>query len=220
MIRINLLPQKRTLKGRTAAAAAPDAGSQMWLLFVLGAMLLEVVVLIFVYKSKQDQLTIVNRRNDELRGTIGQIQKDMSNHDQIKGQLKELRDREDAIQKLQAARTGPTATLLELSKIMSPGRGPTVDRDKVEQLRRENPLAVPNPNWDTKRLWLTHYTEIDRVVKIAGLARDGEDVSEFLRRLSLSDYFYEVKLLPASKSIDTVTKLELVKFEMSAKVRY
>jgi hypothetical protein len=29
-----------------------------------------------------------------------------------------------------------------------------------------------------------------------------------------------VKLLPGSKSVDPVTKLELVKFEMTAKVRY
>jgi type IV pilus assembly protein PilN len=64
------------------------------------------------------------------------------------------------------------------------------------------------------------YKEQDRTVKVAGLARDGEDVSEFLRRLSLSDYFYEVKLLPATKSLDTVSKLELIRFEMSAKVRY
>ena len=40
------------------------------------------------------------------------------------------------------------------------------------------------------------------------------------RRLSLSDYFYEVRLLPATKGIDAATHLELVRFEMSAKVRY
>jgi Tfp pilus assembly protein PilN len=57
-------------------------------------------------------------------------------------------------------------------------------------------------------------------VKLTGLARDGEDVSEFLRRLALSDFFYEVKLLPASKTMDSVTHLELTKFELSAKVRY
>ena len=57
-------------------------------------------------------------------------------------------------------------------------------------------------------------------MKIAGMARDGEDVSEFLRRLSLSDMFFDVKLLPASKAADTATKLELVKFDVSAKVRY
>jgi hypothetical protein len=57
-------------------------------------------------------------------------------------------------------------------------------------------------------------------VKLQGFARDGEDVSEFLRRLTLSDYFYEVKLLPAGKTIDDKTHLELVRFELSAKARY
>ena len=73
---------------------------------------------------------------------------------------------------------------------------PTTDRDKLEQLKRDNPTEVHNPNWDPRRLWLTSYEEVDRVVKLGGLARDGEDVSEFERRLKLSDYFYDVKLLP------------------------
>jgi type IV pilus assembly protein PilN len=110
--------------------------------------------------------------------------------------------------------------MLELSRIMTQGRGPTVDRDKLEQLKRDNPTAVPNANWDPRRLWLANYRETDRTVRLTGLSRDGEDVSEFLRRLSLSDYFYDVRLLPATKSVDAVTKLELIRFEMSAKVRY
>jgi type IV pilus assembly protein PilN len=122
--------------------------------------------------------------------------------------------------KLQSARTGPTNAMLELTRILSPGRGPTIERDKLEQLRRDNPLAVFNANWDTKRLWLSNYSEADRVVKITGFARDGEDVSEFLRRMSLSDYFNDVQLLPAQKALDPETKLELVKFQLSAKARY
>ncbi len=223
MIRINLLPQKRPLR-RRGEAGAPDAGgggeSQAWLAFVLGAILLEVIVLLFVYKTKQDQLTQVQKHNQEVTANIDAIKREIANHAEIKAQLKELRDREEAIQKLQAARTGPTATMLELSRILTPGRGPTVDRDKLEQLKRDNPTAVPNPNWDPRRLWLGSYKESERTVKVAGYARDGEDVSELLRRLTLSDYFYEVRLLPATKSVDAVTKLELVKFEMSAKVRY
>ena len=57
-------------------------------------------------------------------------------------------------------------------------------------------------------------------MKITGFARDGEDVSEFLRRMSLSDYFNDVQLLPAQKALDPETKLELVKFQLSAKARY
>jgi len=223
VIRINLMPQKRPMRRRGEAAGgdAPAGGeSQAWLAVVLGAVLLEVIVLLFVYKTKQDQLTTVQKHNVELTANVDAIKREIANHNEIKGQLKELRDREEAIQKLQSARTGPTATMLELSRIMTPGRGPTVDRDKLEQLKRDNPSSVPNPNWDARRLWLLSYKEADRTVRLGGLARDGEDVSEFLRRLSLSDYFYEVKLLPATKSVDPVSKLELVKFEMSAKVRY
>jgi type IV pilus assembly protein PilN len=226
MIRINLLPQKKQLRRRGEAGAPNERGggdeseSQVWLAFVLGAVLLEVIVLLFVYKTKQDQLTQVQKQNTELTGNIDNIKREIAQHASIKTQLKELRDREEAIQKLQAARTGPTATMLELSRIMTPGRGPTVDRDKLEQLKRDNPSSVPNASWDPRRLWLSSFKETDRVVKFSGFARDGEDVSELLRRLALSDYFYEVKLLPATKSVDSVTKLELVKFEMSAKVRY
>jgi type IV pilus assembly protein PilN len=208
MIRINLMPNKKIVRRKGEVGADAGGGeSQAWLIFVLGAVLLEVIVLLFVYKTKQDQLQHA-------------IKREIQNHAQIKAELKELRDREEAIQKLQSARTGPTATMLELSRILTSGRGPTVDRDKLEQLKRDNPSAVPNVNWDPRRLWMTSYKEDNRMVRIVGLARDGEDVSEFLRRLALSDYFYEVRLLPASKGIDAVTHLELVKFEMSAKVRY
>jgi type IV pilus assembly protein PilN len=223
MIRINLMPQKRPMRRRGEAGggeASAGGESQAWFAFVLGAVLLEVIVLLFVYKTKQDQLTQVQKHNQELTANVDAIKREISNHAEIKSQLKELRDREEAIQKLQSARTGPTATMLELSRIMTQGRGPTVDRDKLEQLKRDNPTAVPNANWDPRRLWLSNYKEQDRTVRLTGLARDGEDVSEFLRRLALSDYFYDVRLLPATKAIDPLTKLELLRFEMSAKVRY
>jgi len=214
VIRVNLLPQKRETRARTSEA------SQTWLLAILGVILLQIVGLIFLHKWKLDQLKDISDNNQKLDAQISDIKRQIANHAEIKAQLKELRDREDAIAKLQAARTGPTSTLLELSRILTTGRGPTTDRDKLEQLKRDDPGEVPNPNWDTRRLWLTVYTENARQVHMVGQARDGEDVSEFIRRLSLSDYFYEVKLLPATKSVDSTTHIELVKFELGAKVRY
>ena len=218
MIRVNLLPTKRDAK-RGLALGGGDA-SQAWLLFVLGAVVLEAVVLIVFHKSKLDELAKVNAINTQIQAKITDIQRQTANHAEITAQLKELRDREDAIAKLQAGRTGPTATMLELSRVLTSGRGPTVDRDRLEQLRRDDPQAVPNPNWDPRRLWLEHYEEADRVVKLEGLARDGEDVSELLRRLALSDYFGDLKLLPAEKVNDSATHMELLKFQLSAKVRY
>lgn len=215
MIRVNLLAQRRETKRTTTME--PGQG---WILAVVGVVLLQVLVLFFFHRAKLDALGDINRDNASVQASIDKIKKDTSDHPQIKSQLQELRDREEAIQKLQAARTGPTSALLELSKVLTVGRGPTTDKDKLEQLKRDNPTAVPNPNWDPRRLWIMKYTELDRSVKIEGLARDGEDVAEFLRRLALSDYFYDVRPLPASEVADKDTKINLKQFAVSAKVRY
>jgi len=45
-------------------------------------------------------------------------------------------------------------------------------------------------------------------------------VSELLRRLSLSQYFEDVKLLPAEKVLDPQTREQLVRFQFSAKVKF
>ena len=217
MVRVNLLPDRRQASRR--ASGSTDT-SQLWILGVFGAIVVTVVICLFIQKIKQDELTAILRENANTQGQIDAIKKQIANHDEIKAKLKELRDREDAIQKLQAARTGPTSTLLELAHVLTPGRGPTTDRDKLEQMKRDNPAEVYNANWDARRLWLTSYVEVDRTVKLGGLARDGEDVSELERRLKLSDYFTDVKLLPGQKIIDSETHQELFKFDLSAKVRY
>jgi len=194
--------------------------SQLWILGVFGAVVFAIVVCLFIQKVKQDELADITRENQNTQGQIDSIKQQIANHDEIKARLKELRDREEAIQKLQSARSGPTSTLLELAHVLTQGRGPTTDRDKLEQMKRDNPSEVYNANWDARRLWLTSYQETDRTLKLGGLARDGEDVSELERRLKLSDYFSDVKLLPGQKTIDAQTHQELFKFDLSAKVRY
>jgi len=216
MVRINLLPEKRQAARRTSSSEP----SQMWLLGVLGSIVVTIIVCLFIQKMKQDEFAAIVTENGRVQGQIDTIKKTIANHSEIQARLKELRDREEAIQKLQAARTGPTSTLLELAHVLTPGRGPTTDRDKLEQLKRDNPAEVYNQNWDARRLWLTSYQESDRTVKLGGLARDGEDVSELERRLKLSDYFSEVKLLPGQKVVDNQSHQELFKFELSAKVKY
>ncbi|MDP9151916.1 MAG: PilN domain-containing protein [Myxococcota bacterium] len=216
MVRVNLLPEKRQAPRRTTSTEP----TQFWLFGVLAAFVITAIACLFVEKMKQDELRDILAENARIQGQIDSIKKQIANHDEVKAKLKDLRDREAAIQKLQTARTGPTSTLLELARVLTPGRGPTSDREKVEQLRRDNPNAAFNANWDPRRLWLTAYQEANRTVKLGGLARDGEDVSELERRLRLSDFFADVKLLPGTKILDQLTHQELFRFELSAKVRY
>jgi type IV pilus assembly protein PilN len=206
MIKINLLAQKKR-------AERSDV-SQVWLAVVMVVVLAEVAALFVVHSFKAEELTQQQRKNAELTSQIEQAKKNVANHEQVKADLALLRAREEAIQKLQSARSGPTAILMELARILTPGRGPSVDPDRLAQLRRDNPLSVFNPNWDARRLWITGYVEAQRSLRIDGKARDGEDVSELARRLNLSSYFYDVKLLPASREAD------FVKFSIETKVRY
>lgn len=212
MIRINLLPHKR---GSTAAQP-----SQRWLLVVLAAILLQIVGLFLFYQSKREELDEQNRKNAQLKSQIDDIKRLIADHDEIKKALAVLRAREEAIAKLQAGRTGPTAVMVELAQIVTTGKGPSADPDKLAKLRKDNPLAVYNPAWDARRLWLTTYLEGQRTVRIEGLARDGNDVYELAQRLKLSPYFYEVTLLPGKKNADQLTKLDLVSFALQLKVRY
>jgi len=212
VIRINLLPHKRG-----AAAGQP---SQRWLLLVLAVVLIEIVALFLFYQSKREELEAQNRTNAQIKSQIDDIKRLVADHEEIKKALAVLRAREEAIARLQAGRSGPTAVLLELAQIMTTGKGPSADTDKLAKLRKDNPLAVFNPAWDTRRLWLTAYVEGQRTVRIEGLARDGNDVYEFAQRLKLSPYFHEVTLLPGKKGSDQATKVDLVNFALQLKVRY
>ena len=104
--------------------------------------------------------------------------------------------------------------------MLTPGRGPSVDPDRLSQLRRDNPLAVFNPNWDSRRLWLVKFVEQSRKLRLEGFAQDGEDVSELARRMNLSSYFGDVRLLPAVRQVDSTTHLEVVSFALEATVKY
>ncbi len=211
MIRVNLLPQKRRKQ-------APK--NELWLVVSLAAVALEVVGFLMLFGAKQDELEQELRKNRALQSQIEQIKDVAKNHEEVKKKLSSLRDREDAIAKLQSARTGPTAMLLEVARLLTPGRGPSVDPAELQKLRQENPLQDYNPSWDSRRLWLTKFVESERVVRLEGMARDGEDVSELARRMNLSSYFHEVQLLPAKRETEKESGLQMVSFKLEAKVRY
>jgi type IV pilus assembly protein PilN len=212
MIKINLLVQKRR--------AEATEGSQLWLAVVMVLFLAEVAALFVFHGFKSEELKDQQRKNAELESQIQQSKEAVKNHPEVKAKLARLKARETAIENLQKARSGPTAVLLELARIMTPGRGPSVSPERLSQVRRDNPLAIYNSTWDPRRLWLSGYSETQRKVRLEGLARDGEDVSELARRMNLSDYFANVVLLPAKQEKDPKSGIEMIKFALEAQVKY
>ena len=105
MVRINLLPERKQAKARGAASASEPG--QLWLLVLMGVLVVEVVICLLVQGMKESELTQAVAANTKISSSIDDLKREMANHDDIKTQLKMLRDREDAINKLRAARSGP-----------------------------------------------------------------------------------------------------------------
>lgn len=217
MIRINLLPQaKRQARG----AAAGGGSSSGWVVAYAAAALLTCVVLALVYMSKDGELSEQRARNAALESQIAQVTQQSANIEQVRADLERSHQLEEVVAELQRARFGPTRVLMELSSILSAAGGPTIDPQRLEQLRRGNPLAGFNRSWDTRRLWLTSFEESERRVRIRGVGKTNEDVAEFLRRLTLSDSFGDVHLDKTEAIEEQETHLPLVAFELTATVRY
>ncbi|MEN9577562.1 MAG: pilus assembly protein PilM, partial [Pseudomonadota bacterium] len=193
LVRVNLIPSTKS-----GGSSSTEKG-QGWLIAVMVLLAIEVIGALIFYSFKQEELDGLKRESSNLQGQIKLSQEKVQDHPAVKKKLEVLREREDAIAKLQSARSGPTAVVLEIARLMTPGRGPSVTPEELAKVQSDNPLAMYNASWDSRRLWLTDFVEEARTVKLRGIARDGEDVSELARRMNLSAYFFDVKLLPAKR---------------------
>lgn len=218
MVRINLLPSAR--KQARGAASSGDGSATPWIIAYLVAGFVTALVCALLYFNGTNALEVQNAQNSSLQTQITQLQAQSADIESVRGQLAQSQELEEVVGELQRARFGPTRVLLELSHILSASGGPTVDPERLEQIRRDNPLAGFNPSWDTRRLWVTSFVEEDRQVEIHGLGKTNEDVAEFLRRLSLSESFGDVTLTETEAVTDQATHLALISFELTCSVVY
>lgn len=217
MIRINLLP---AAKKQARGASTGGGGATPWVVGYAATALVTCVVVAIVYFGKESELEEQRARNTALQQQITQLTAQSASIDEVRAALTRSQELEQVVAELQRARFGPTRVLMELSRILSAGGGPSIDPQRLEELRRGNPLAGFNRSWDTRRLWLTSFEEEDRHVRIRGVGKTNEDVAEFLRRLALSDSFHEVLLQKTEAVEDRDTRLQLITFELTATVRY
>ncbi len=217
MIRINLLPSARK---QARASSGGYGGATPWIIAYAAAAFVAMLVCALLYlngtRTRDEQLAV----NATLEREIAEVERQAADIEQVRAQLAQSQELEEVVAELQRARFGPTRVMMEMSRILSSSGGPTIDPQRLEDLRRGNPLAGFNPAWDTRRLWLTSFIEEDRVVEIHGLGKTNEDVAEFLRRLTLSDVFTGVTLTKTEAVVDQATHLDLISFELACSVQY
>jgi type IV pilus assembly protein PilN len=211
MIRINLLPVK--------AAKRREQGQKQLLIGVV-VVSAALVALIVFHSTATARISSLQRNNLELKRAIDTLKAEIGDYEIIKAQRDELVRQRDAIKRLQANRAGPVWMMRELSDILSPGKGPTFNKEQYEELVKRDPSAGFNPNWDTRRAWLISYVEANHSVKIKGGAKSDEDVAEFLKRLKLSAFFSDVYWQQTQPEVDTKLNVAYVTFDVTCRVNY
>jgi type IV pilus assembly protein PilN len=211
LIRINLLPVK--------AAKRRESGQRQLLFGVV--MVSATIASIIVFHGMQvSHLNEMKSHNQQLSRDIAKLKSEIGDYDLVRAQRDELIRQRDAIKRLQANRSGPTFLMRELSDILTPGKGPTFNKEQYEEQLKRDPSAGFNPNWDTRRAWLISYAESNHTVKIKGAAKSDEDVAEFLKRLKLSAFFSEVYWQQTQPESDTKLNVSYVTFDVTCKVNY
>ena len=216
MIRINLLPQAK----KQAGPSGPSGSGQLWAGIYLLALVICGAGLGVVYSIYTGRLEDAQQRNETLNRQITELRQRSAGLEEVQARLAASQSLEQVVGELNRARTGPVRVVMEMSKILSRGQGPTIEPQALERLRQNNPLADYNRNWDVRRLWLTSFEEENRECRLVGLGRTNEDVAEFIQRLSLSELFENVTLEKTESATDQDTGLSLIGFELTAHVRY
>jgi type IV pilus assembly protein PilN len=211
MIKINLLPVKKAKKRATGQRQA---------VLMLAAIGVEVVAVVGFHLNESWKVDDKTRRNAETQAAIQKLKTEVGDYDQVKAERDELIQQRDAINKLQAGRSGPVYVFRELAEIMTKDKGPTYSKEDYAKRLSNDPNAGYNPSWDPRRLYLTSWIEKDRAVKIEGIAKSNDDVAEFLKRLQLSVFFANVVLdesrEPSSKNDGT----QSYQFKIRCQVKY
>ncbi|MBO6938836.1 MAG: PilN domain-containing protein [Deltaproteobacteria bacterium] len=218
MIRINLMP--RAKRAARATSTGGSGSSTMWAGAYFGGALITIALCAVWYVSLDNELQAQIRANNELQQRIEDLRGQSQGLEEVQAKLQQSLALAEVVEQLEAGRTGPTRVLMELSNILStgPGAGPTIDPEELERLRRDNPLAGFNRNWDPRRLSIAEFTEEDGETSIGGAGRTNEDVAEFLRRLALSEIFVGVTL-QETRAVE-IEGIELIGFEIHARVEY
>ncbi|NMC68801.1 MAG: PilN domain-containing protein [Myxococcales bacterium] len=212
MIRLNLL-QVRVARERKKASAA------LQLIVLLVALVAEVGVLVFLTLRLSDQVQAKDEEIQSLRGTLEVKRSQTADFEAKRAELEQISNKKNVIESLRAARTGPKNMLAEVMRMLSKGRGPTLD-ETAQALVRQRPDQSFHREWDYRRLWLRSFTEEDRQATIVGSALDVQDISEFQRRLNLSQYFDDVRWVSSPEAQSTEGEESRYDFTLKARVVY
>ncbi len=218
MIKVNLLPQKRTKRAARGPSAPGDAGTRSFLIGV-GALVAVGALVFFVFDMpKRSARSDLETKNKQLVSQIAQQKKELEGYDTLKEEEANAQAKVDAIGRLLRAKVVPANVLQELGQILHT-EGPTMT-EQMAELVAKNPNRKIQADWDPQHVWLTSFTDTKGDFKLEGGAQSKEDVTQLSKRLQASVYFVDVTPQSGDRVNDPDSGLSYYKFTITGKVAY
>ncbi len=211
MIRINLLPQKRSRQ--------VDRGQQSLLLGFLMLLVSGALVFFLVHNPLSEQIEALESSVKSLTDDTASKQKDLQGYPQLKKAVAAAAAREKVITRLNDARATPAHLLYELSSVLTSKRTPTMTKDMSEEIS-DNPNRQLSRDWDAKHIWITSFLEEGGRFTLEGGAQSDSDMTQLALRLQASVFFHEVVPEGGEEAVDKDSGVSFYKFTITGKVAY
>ncbi len=223
MIRINLLPQKRSKRAQ-ASAAVREPGTKDLVFGLAGIAIAAVAVFAIFDAPKRSRLSALRESNAQLQQEINAKQQQLIGFVAMKQAANEADERAKAINRLNSAKVVPANVLHELSQILSPV-GPTMTEDMTKKTgtgTESDPNKRFDLAWDSTHVWITSFTDSakDGTFKLEGGAQAQIDIIQLSKRLQASAYFADVSQQSEERVTDRETGITFYKFVITGKVAY
>lgn len=219
MIKINLLPQKRTKR-----VSATDENALREMAIGVGALVAAAGLVFFVIdRPKRSKLRDLRDSSAQLQQEIAAKKGQLVGFAELKKAADEARERARSINRLIAAKVVPANILHELGEILTANRLPTMTE---EMAKRTGNGAESDPNrrldlaWDPTHVWLTKFSDTGGVFKLEGGAQGEPDITQLSKRMQASVYFDNVAPAQQERVSDRDTGTAYYTFTITGKVAY
>lgn len=219
MIRINLLPQKRTKR-----VSASDEGAAREMAIGIGALVAAAGLVFFLLdRPKRSKITDLRDSSAQLQQEMAAKKNQLAGFPELKKAADEARERARAINRLLTTKVVPANILHELGEVLTANRLPTMTEDMA---KRTGNGAESDPNrrfdlaWDPTHVWLTGFSENGGAFKLEGGAQGEPDITQLSKRMQASVYFDNVAPAQQERVSDKESGTAYYKFTITGKVAY
>jgi Tfp pilus assembly protein PilN len=219
MIKINLLPQKRTKR-----TSLPDENAVREMAIGVGALVAAAALVFFALdRPKRSKLNDLRASNAQLQQEIASKNAQLTGFAELKKAADEAKERARSINRLIAAKVVPANVLHELGEILTANRLPTMTEEMAKRTGN-GPESDPNRRydlaWDPTHVWLTGFSDTGGQFKLEGGAQGEADITQLSKRLQASVYFDNVAPAAQERFSDKDTGTAYYRFTITGRVAY